>query len=224
MKMENTVILIVGYLMLCSVALSQEPPRDLKGGGHLLGETAEKFFSEGPVGEMARACEEKDWKTVKHLSKGQDYSSKTNAKDVCAKQKLAIEQATAGARSEYNGRGDQESLRADTFTFDHDHLVRIDMVYMAPIANVEGTNPKSFAELLDGLQEAYGPPSKSYSEPMQDLYGVKYDAQRAVWTRPQGVITIIEQPGTDGRTEIVAETLAEHNRAAQAPKSPNPLK
>ena len=209
--------------MLASAALPQEQPRDLKGGGHALGETAEQFFSEGQVGDLDRACQGKDWKTVKQLSKGQDYSSKTNAKDICAKEKLAKQQASSGARAEYNGRGDEPSMRADTFTFDRDHLVKIDMVYIAPIANVEGSHPKSYAELFDGLEEAYGPPSKSYSEPMRDLYGVKYDAHRAVWMGPQNVISIIEQPGTDGRTEIVAETLAEHNRAAQAPKSPNPL-
>jgi hypothetical protein len=88
---------------------------------------------------------------------------------------------------------------------------------------VEGSHPKSYAELFDGLQGAYGPPSKSYTEPVKDMYGVKYDAHRAVWMRPQDVITIVEQPGTDGRTEIVAETLAEHDRAAHSPKSPNPL-
>jgi hypothetical protein len=221
--MENRVILIVAYLMLCSAALPQEQPRDLKGDGHSLGETAEQFFSEGLVGDMELACQGKDWKTVKQLSKGRDYSSKANAKDICAKEKLAKQQATDGTRSDYNGRGDDESMRADTFTFDRDHLVKIDMVYIAPIANVEGSHPKPYAELFDGLEEAYGPPSKSYSEPIRDLYGVKYDAHRAVWMGPQGVIIIIEQPGTDGRTEIVAETLAEHNRAAQAPKSPNPL-
>jgi hypothetical protein len=44
-----------------------------------------------------------------------------------------------------------------------------------------------------------------------------------VWMGNQDVISIIEQPGDDSRTEIIAETLAEYNRAAQAPKSTNPL-
>jgi hypothetical protein len=215
---------MVGYLLLCSAVLAQEQPRDLKGGGgHSLGEAAEKFFSEGKVGDIDRACEEKDWKTVKQLSKGQDYSAKTNAKDICSKEKSAKEQASSETRFDYNGRGDGKTMRADTFTFDHDHLVKIDIVYTAPVANVEGSHPKSFAELFDGLQGAYGPPSKSYSEPVQDMYGVKYDAHRAVWVRSQDVIMILEQPGTDARTEIVAETVAEYDRAAHSPKSPNPL-
>jgi SRSO17 transposase len=55
------------------------------------------------------------------------------------------------------------------------------------------------------------------------VYGVKYDAHHAVWMGKQDVISIIERPGVDGRTEIIAETLAEYNRAAQAPKTANPL-
>jgi len=97
------------------------------------------------------------------------------------------------------------------------------MVYVAPSATIEGYRPKSFGELFAGLREAYGPPSKSYSEPVLSAYGVKYDAHRAMWMGNQDVISIMEQPGEGGRTEIIAETLAEYNRAAQAPKTANPL-
>jgi hypothetical protein len=221
--MEKTILSVVGCLMLCASVFPQEQPRELRGGGHLLGETAGQFFSEGFVGDMLRACQGKDWKSVNQLSKNAGNASKTNAKDYCAKEKLAKQQATSGTRLEYDGRGDEETMRADTFTFDGGHLVRIDMVYVAPSANIEGYRPKSFAELFAGLREAYGPPSKSYSEPVLNAYGVKYDAHRAVWMGSQDVISIIEQPGEGGRTEIIAETLAECNRAAQAPKTANPL-
>ncbi len=213
-------IFIVGCLILCGSVPAQERPRELKGDGHLLGETAEQFFSEGHVADLARACEAREWKSVKQLSKNLDYASQTNAKEICAKEKLAKQQATSGERLEYNGRGEVESLRTDTFTFDRGHLVKIDMVYSAPTANVEGFHPKSFAELLAGLQQAYGPPSRSYSEPKIDVYGVKYDARRADWLGQQDVISISEEPGPEGRTEIVAETTAEYNRKA---KPANPL-
>jgi hypothetical protein len=223
MTKANTAILIIGYLMLCSSVSAQQQAREVKGGGHLLGETADQFFSEGTVADLARACQDKDWKTVKQLFKNPDYASKANAKDICAKEKLLKQQATSGERLEYNGRGDDETMRADTFTFDGGHLVKIDMVYTAPVANVVGFHPKSYDELYAGLEEAYGPPSKSYSEPRLDAIGVKYDAHHAVWMGPQDVISIHEQPGTDGWSEIVAETLAEHDRAVHAPKSRNPL-
>ena len=216
-------MLVVGYLMLCSSVSAQKQPREVKGGGHLLGETAEHFFSEGTVGDLAQACQDKNWKSVKQLFKNPDYASKTGAKDICAKEKLAKQQATSGERLEYNGPGDDETMRADSFTFDGGHLVKIDMVYTAPVADVVGFHPKSYDELFAGLQEAYGPPSKSYHEPKVDPIGVKYDAHHAVWMGQQDIISIHEQPGTDGWTEIVAETLAEHERAAHAPKSPNPL-
>ncbi len=221
--MKNTIMFVVGCLMLCALVSAQEQPRELRGGGHLLGETAEQFFSEGFVGDILRACQGRDWKGVSQLSKDVGHASKRNAKDYCAKEMLAEQQATSGARLEYIGRGDEQTMRADTFTFDGGHLVKIHMVYVASIANFEGYRPKSFGELFAGLREAYGPPSKSYSEPVLNAYGVKYDAHRAVWMGKQDVISIIEQPGEDGRTEIIAETLAEYNRAAHAPKIANPL-
>jgi hypothetical protein len=222
--MENTIMSLVGCLLISASLFAQEQPRELRGGGHLLGETAGQFFSEGVVGDTLRACQRKDWKSVSQLFKYAGDASKAYAKDYCAKEKLAQQQATSGTRLEYDGPGDEETMRRDTFTFDGGRLIKIDMVYLASSANMEGYRPKSFDELFAGLREAYGPPSKSYAEPGQNAYGVKYDAHRAVWMGNQDVISITEKPGDDGRTEIIAETLAEYNRAAQAPKAPNPLR
>jgi hypothetical protein len=52
----------------------------LKGGGHLLGATAEQFFSAGSVGELMRACEATDWKTVKNVAKSSGHESKSAIK------------------------------------------------------------------------------------------------------------------------------------------------
>ena len=197
----------------------------LRGGGHLLGETAEQFFSEGLVGDIQRACQAKNWKSVSQLFKNADHMHRSDAKDYCAKEKVAKQQATSGTRLEYIGPGDEQAMRADTFTLDGGHLVKIDMVFISPSTNIEGYDPKSFGELFAGLQEAYGTPSKNYSESLVlPPYGIKYDARRAEWMGNQDVISIIEQPGHDVRTEIIAQTLAEYNRAAQAPKTANPLK
>ena len=97
------------------------------------------------------------------------------------------------------------------------------MVFNAPSTDVGGYHPKYFGELFEGLREAYGEPSKSYTEAVFDVYGAKYAAHRAEWMGKQDVITIIEQPGRNGRTEIVVETLAERDRATKAPKTVNPL-
>src|SRR3974390_2028719 len=221
--MENALIAVVGCLLFCAPVQPQEQPRELKGGGHLLGETAEQFFSIGSVGELVRACEAKDWKTVKHLAKTSDHESKVNAKEICDRAAVVKQQATGGARQEYGASGDKKTMRTDTFTLDGGHLVKIRMIYAIPIADIEGFHPKSFDELFAGLREAYGEPSKSYSEPVVNTYGASRNAHRAIWLGEQNVISVIEQPGENGRTEIVAETLAEYNRQAQAPKAANPL-
>lgn len=172
---------VVGCLVLCAWVHAQEQPRQLRGGGHLLGETAEQFYSEGYLGAVLLACQAGDWKTVGHLAKHEDPSSKSSAKDICAMETLAKQKAMSGKRLEYKGSGDVETMRADTFTLDGGHLVKIDMVYSAPTAHIEGSHPKSFAELFAGLKEAYGEPTKAYTESLLDAYGVKYDAHRAVW-------------------------------------------
>lgn len=199
---------------------AQEQPRVLRGGGHLLGETAEQFFSEGFAGEMQRACERQDWKILRQLAKN---GSKTALKHVCASEKLAKQQATSGARLEYSGPGDEETMRTDTFTFDGGHLVKIQMLYMVPSAPVEGYHPKTFDELFAGLQEAYGKPSKSYSQSVFNVYGVRSEAHRALWMAEPDVIALIEQPGyqtgENGGTQLTAETIAEYSHAKVA----NPL-
>lgn len=221
--MGKIIIVLVGCLVLCTSAHPQEQARELKGDGHLLGETVEQFFTEGFAGQMQRACEAKDWKSVKHLSKKMSPVPKTNARAVCVAENLAKEKAISGKRLEYNGGGDEETMRTDTFTFEGGRLVRIHLVYTIPMANIEGYTPKSFSELFAGLQEAYGPPSRTDGEPWVNTYGVKYTAHRALWVGKQDVISISEQPSENGGTEIIAETVAEYDRAAKAPKTANPL-
>lgn len=218
--MKNTVIFVVGCLLLGDSAPAQEQPRELRGGGHVLGETAEQFYSEDFAGNILSACQARNWKIVSRLYKNIDASSKLNAKDICAMETLIKQRVTDGARLECKGSGDTETQRADTFTLDGGHLVKIDMVYSTSTVNVEGIHPKSFAGLLAGLQEAYGTPTKTYTESVPDAYGVKYDAHRAVWVGKENVISIIERPGTNGWTEVVAETIGEYSRAA---KTENPL-
>jgi hypothetical protein len=220
--MKNAIIAFVGCLVLCAPVPPQEQPGELKGGGHLLGESAEQFFSVGSVGELMRACEARDWRTVKNVVKSSVPESKVNAKEICDKAAVVKQAATSGARREYGG-GDKETMRTDTFTLDGGHLVKIRMIYAMPIADIEGFHPKSFDELFAGLREAYGEPSKSFSEPVVNTYGVRRDARRATWLGKQNVFSIIEQPGEHSWTEVAAETLAEYNREARAPKATNPL-
>jgi len=208
--------------MLFGLGPQEERPRDLKGGGHSLGESADHFFSEGAAGELLRACQAGDWKAVKQLAKAANPGSKPQPKELCSAAAFIRKQAITGARQEYVG-GDDKAMRTDTFTLDGGYLVKIEMVFNVSTVDVDGYHPKHYGELFAGLQEAYGEPTKSYTESVSDVYGVKSDAHRAEWMGKQDVITISEHPGGNGRTEIVVETIAEHNRAAKAPKTANPL-
>jgi hypothetical protein len=221
--MKEAIVSAFSCLVLGVWVPAQNEVRQLKGSGHLLGETVEQFYSEGKVGEVFRACQAGDWKTVNQLLKNETHVSKSSAKDTCAAQAIAKQNATSGTRLEYKGSGDTETMRSDTFTFEGGHLVKIDLVYNTPIAHIEGYHPKSFTELYEGLQEAYGLPTKTYTESVFSVYGVKYEGHRAIWLGKENVITILEQPGENGWTEIIVATLAEHNRAEKAPKAANPL-
>src|ERR1700693_234787 len=86
--MQNTITRVLGFLMVFISGPQQERPRELKGGGHLLGETAEHFFSESAVGQLLRTCEAGEWKAVKQLAKAIVPASKLNAEDICAKAAL----------------------------------------------------------------------------------------------------------------------------------------
>src|SRR5215510_12257180 len=104
--MGKMIIVVIGCLLLSSSVPSQEQPRELRAVGHVLGETAQQFFSAGPVGELVHACNTKDWKTVKYLAKTVTQQSKVNAKEYCDKVAVIKQGATSGARQEYSGSGD----------------------------------------------------------------------------------------------------------------------
>lgn len=217
-------LIIGGFLLSTTATVAQEQqPRQLKGGGHRLGETTEQFFSLSLVGELVRACEGKDWKTVKSMAKSLDPESKVNTKQICDRVVLIKHEATRGARQEYDDGGDYHMMRRDTFTLDSGYLVKIRMVYSTPIGNIEGFHPKSFDELFMGLREAYGEPTKSFSETVVNSYGIRREAHRALWLGKENVISIAELSSEQGSTEITAETLAEYQRDAQAAKPANPL-
>ena len=180
------------------------------------------FFSEGAAGELLRACQAGDWKAVKQLAKAANPGTKPQPKELCSAAALIRKQAASGARQEYTG-GDDKAMRTDLFTLDGGYLVKIEMIFSFSNMDVDGYHPKRYAELFEGLREAYGEPTKNYTESVSDVYGVKADAHRAEWLGRQDVITISEQPGGNGRTEIVVETLAERERAKKGPKTANPL-
>jgi hypothetical protein len=209
----------ISLLLLSSASGTQELPSDLRGGGHRLGESAEQFYSGEYAGDIVAACVAHRWKAVSQMYQLIDPSSQLKAKEICAVAQRIKQQAIAGARVEYQGGGDIASQRRDTFTFDHGHLVKIVLDYGASGANVEGIHPKSYSELLAGLQQAYGDPTRSSTEDAVDTYGVRYAVRAAIWIGKDSVIRITERREAGASAEILVETLAEYKNAA-APVNP----
>src|SRR6202035_5446467 len=123
----------------------------------------------------------------------------------------ARQQAISGRRAEYKGSGDLSEMRMDTFTFDGGHLVKVELVFSAPSAEVNYRG-QSFEKIFAGVQQAYGPLTSENTEPVRDAYGVQYLAHRELWVAPHAVILITEQPGPGGSTTLVSFTRAEYDR------------
>jgi len=207
---------VLAHDQLTKDQLTKDQPIKVKG-GHQLGETAEQFFAEGYEKEMLGACATGDFKSV-------NKSSRRQLKEYCGAFAGVHQQAISGKRYEYKGSGDVSEMRTDTFTFDGDRLVKVELFYSAPSAEVNYRG-QSFEKIFAGAKQAYGAPLSETTEPMQDAYGVPYVAHRELWLTPQTAILIIEQPGPGGSTNLDVFTRAEYDRtmANGAPKSANPL-
>jgi hypothetical protein len=215
-----SIVAIAGVLVLAADVLPQEQIMKVKG-GHELGESAEQFFAEGQEKETLDACPTGNFKSI-------NKPSKRALRQRCFQLTDARQQATSGRRIEYKGDGEPSEMRTDTFTFDQDRLVKVELIFVAPgpEANYRG---QTFAQIFAGIKQAYGPPTSEHTEQVQDTYGVSYLAHRELWELPQGVILITEQvarqPDYNGSTTLTAFTQAEYDRSmtSGAPRIANPL-
>jgi hypothetical protein len=209
-------LLALAVLLLTVDVWAQDQPIKVKG-GHQLGETAEQFFAEGYEKEMISACATGDFKSV-------NRSNRRQLKEYCSAFADVHQQAISGKRCEYKGSGDVSEMRTDTFTFDGDRLVKVELLYSAPSAEVNYRG-QSFEKIFAGAKQAYGSPLSEATEPVQDAYGVPYVAHRELWLSPQVAILITDKPGPGGSTALTAFTREEYDRtvAGAAAKAANPL-
>lgn len=216
MTTKTSGMLLPVMLLFASGLPAQEQSLQVKG-GHLLGETAEQFFSEGYEKQALGACAAGDFRGI-------DKVSKRGMKKYCSQLADTRQQALSGRRCEYEG-GDLTELRTDTFTFDSGRLVKTELVYAVPSAEANYRG-QSFAQIFTGTKQAYGPPTSESTQPVRNQYGVEYVAHRELWLTPQSAILITERPGEGGSTTLAAFTRAEYDRVVQAAtgKAPNPLR
>lgn len=216
MTTRQVIIGLITPLSLATGLLAQELMMKVKG-GHQLGETAEQFFAEGYEKAALSACAAGDFKGV-------NKSNKRELKKYCAELADKRQQAISGKRYDYKGSGDLSEMRIDTFTFADGRLVKVELLFSTPSAEVNYRG-QSFEQIFAGIEQAYGPPTSETTQPVRNAYGVEYVAHREFWIAPQTAILITEQPGEGGSTTLVAFTRAEYDRtmAAGVPKPANPL-
>ena len=215
MKRKTVGAITLAALSLAGGAFAQDMLK-VKG-GHALGEPAEQFFSEGYEKQALSACATGDFKGVNKANRRQ-------LKQYCDDLANARRQAMSAQRYDYKGGGDLSEMRTDTFTFDSGHLVKIELLFSAPSAELNYRG-QSFQEIFAGIKQAYGPPSSEIAQPVRNAYGVEFLAHRELWLTSQAAILIKEQPGEGGSTTLIAFTRAEYDRtmAGEVPKAPNPL-
>jgi len=213
---KKLIPLVLAVLALAFCLPAQDQMLKVKG-GHQLGETAEQFFSEGQEKEALSSCAAADFKKLEKILR---FQLKKHCDDLAATRQLAM----YGKRNEYQGAGEPDELREDTFTFDAGHLVKVELIYGLP--SLEFNNRGfTFKQIFDGAKQAYGLPTSETTKPVQDQYGVPYTAHRELWLTPSAAILITEKPGPGGSTTLIASTREEYDRTAATalPKSPNPL-
>lgn len=220
MGTQISAVAIAGVLFLASSVLPQE--QRLKVKDHELGESAEQFFAEGHEKKALDACTTKNFKSI-------EKTSRRVLKQYCSQLTDARQQAISGKRTEYKGDGDPTEMRTDTFTFDQDHLVKVQLLFATPSAE-ENYRGQTFAQIFAGMKQAYGPPTSEHAEEVQDAFGVSHLAHHELWELPQGVIVISEQvarwPEDNGSTALTAFTRAEydHSMTSGGQRNPNPLR
>lgn len=213
------VFALFGFLAFSfsAATFAQEDLTKVKG-GHQLGETAEQFFSEGHEKDALTTCSASELKKV-------DRATKKKVKEICEHLADSREQAISGKHTDFTPAPDPKDQREDTFTFEGDRLVKVQLIYTAP--NLENNfKGRSYEEISKGMNQSYGPPSSESSEQTQDPYGVQYTAHHETWLTPEAEVLLTEHPGQRTTTSLVAYTRAEYDRTMTGtnPKITNPLK
>ena len=121
-------------------------------------------------------------------------------------------------RTRVQSKPDMPNKYGGAGTFQDGKLARVEIVF------------DGLAELLPSLEQKYGNPTSTTTEPFQNAYGAKFDAGRAFWQMREGTqILAIERIefGSSGyyrATNVVFLSEEEVQRSAKAGAPlPNPF-
>jgi hypothetical protein len=213
MKKELMGFMLVALFSVATVAGAQAKVED-----HLLGETAEQFFSEAHEGAILSACAKKDFEKI-------DRSIKKTAKEYCGWLSSVRQRMVSGESGKYKGEVSPDYTKTTTYVFVAGKFVAAEILFTAPdLAN--NYQAKSFAEIFSGLKGTYGPPISETIMPYQNAYGVPYERHQELWLAKSYAIQLDEQPGSNGWTSVNVSTREAYDKlktenATKPP--PNPL-
>lgn len=213
MRKELLNVILVALLSLVPAA-----PIQVKVENHLLGETAEQFFSEGREGVLLNACGTKDFAKVTR-------AIKKTAKEYCAWLSNVRQSMVGGENGSYKDELSADDTKTTTYVFAAGKFVGVEILFIVP-DSANNNQGKSFAEILSGLKGTYGAPTSETIVPYHNVYGVLFDRHQSLWLTESYVIQMDEQPGAHGWTKVNVSTreLYDKQKTESATKpSPSPL-
>jgi hypothetical protein len=209
---------LIDFALVVLFSLAQAPSVSVKVENHLLGESAEHFFSEGHEGEILTACAAGDF------AKGNRLSKKL-AKEYCAWLSSVRQRLVSGESGKYADGLSTDDTKTTNYVFMTGKFVAAEIIFTAPDAT-NNCRGEAFAEIFAGLKGTYGPPTSETLVPYQNVYGVHFERHQELWLAESYAIQTDEQPGASGWTSVNVWTREEYDKlkSEKATKPPsNPL-
>jgi hypothetical protein len=207
------------FTLAALLSLAQAAPVQVKVETHLLGETADQFFSESKEGMMLNACTTKDFGKIKI-----NRSVKKTAKEYCATLSNIRQRMIGGESGDYKDELSTDETKTTTYVFAAGRFVAAEILFVAP--DMENNNQgKSFEDIFDGLKGTYGPPTSETSQPYHNVYGVQFERHQKLWLTASYAIQMDEQPGAHGWTKVNVSTreMYDKKKTESLKPPPNPL-
>jgi hypothetical protein len=208
---------LTSFTMFALFSFAQATPVQVKVESHLLGETAEQFFSESKEGVMLNACTTKDFGKV-------NRTIKKTAKEYCASLSNIRQRMVGGENGDYKDELSSDDTKTTTYMFAAGKFVAAEILFTSPDMSTNNQG-KSFAEILSGLKGTYGQPTSETVLPYHNVYGVSFEQHQNLWLTETYAIQMDEQPGAHGWTKVNVSTreMYDKKKTESVKPPPNPL-
>jgi hypothetical protein len=208
---------LMSFTMFALLSLAQATPVQVKVENHLLGETAEQFFSESKEGVMLNACTTKDFGKV-------NRTIKKTAKEYCASLSNIRQRMVGGESGDYKDELSADDTKTTTYMFGAGKFVAAEILFIAPDP-ANNNQGKSFADIFSGLKATYGQPTSETVVPYHNVYGVSFERHQNLWLTETYAIQMDEQPGAHGWTKVNVSTreMYDKRKTESVKPPPNPL-